>query len=60
MSKEYYLKTTREFWLTRKASRASLDNERANASPAEKAEIVEKLRSDITFLKSGKIILPKS
>ena len=60
MSKEYYLKDTREFWLTRKASRASLDKKRANASSAEKAEIAEKLRSDMTFLKSGEIILAKS
>lgn len=53
MSKEYYLKDTREFWLTRKASRASLDKKRANASLAEKAEITERLRSDMAFLKGG-------
>jgi len=51
---------SKEFWLARKASRASLDKKRANASFAEKAEIAEKLRSDMTFLKSGEIILPKS
>ena len=60
MSKEYYLKDTREFWRIRKASRASLDNERANVSFDEKAKTAEKLHSDMTFLKSGKIILPKS
>lgn len=49
---------SKEFWLARKASRASLDKKRANASFAEKAEIAEKLRSDMTFLKSGEIILP--
>ena len=60
MSKKYYLKDTREFWRICKASRASLDNERVNASFAEKAETAEKLHSDMTFLKSGKVILPKS
>ena len=55
MKKRYYLKDTREFWLTRKASRASLDKKRANASLAEKAESAEKLSSDMTFLKKGMI-----
>lgn len=60
MSKKYYLKDTKKFWYARKVSRAKLDDKRANASSDKKAEITKKLRSDITFLKKGRIIPHKS
>jgi len=59
MSETSYMKDTKKFWQACDKSRSALDKKRANASFTSKVKIVEKLRSDAAFLKSGKIVSPK-
>jgi hypothetical protein len=53
------MKDTKGFWQTREKARSALDKKRASVSLAEKAKIVEKLRADATFLKSGRVVSSK-
>lgn len=59
MTKTNYMKDTRKFWQARKKARSVLDRKRANVPFTEKVKVSEKLQSDTTFLKSGRIISSK-
>lgn len=59
MTKTTYMKNTRKLWQTREKARSVLDRKRANASPAEKIKVTEKLRADAAFLKSGRTVSSK-
>jgi hypothetical protein len=54
-----YTKDTKPFWQAREQSRSALDKKRSSASLSEKARISEKLRSDASFLKKGRIVSAK-
>lgn len=60
MTETNYVKNTRKFWQAREKARSALDRKRANASFDEKVKVSEKLHSDATFLKSGRIVSSKS
>jgi len=60
MTNGNYIQDTRKFWEERRKARKNLDRKRADASYSEKVTIAEKLRSDMVFLKSGRIINSKS
>jgi len=56
MTNTPYMKDTKKFWQAREQSRSTLDKKRSSASLSEKMGISEKLRSDASFLKSGRIV----
>ena len=58
MSGIVYKTDTKEFWRMRTEARAKLDAARANASRAEKNAVTRKVRADVAFLKTGKIVSP--
>ena len=60
MKETYYMKDTKRFWQAREKSRSALDKKRANTSFTSKVKIAAKLRSDAAFLKSGRVVTPKS
>ena len=59
MTNTPYMKDTKKFWQAREQSRSVLDRKRSNASLSEKITISEKLRSDASFLKSGRMASSK-
>ena len=59
MSDTTYMKDTKGFWQGRNEARAKLDAARSQASRAEKNAVKRKLRADVAFLKTGKIVAPK-
>jgi len=59
MTNTSYMKDTKNFWQTRKKARSALDKKRANVSLAEKERVLENLRADASFLKSGRIASSK-
>jgi len=56
----HYIKNTKKFWKKRNKARIALDKERAEASPAQKIEITERMRKDRLLFKSAKVIYTKS
>ena len=59
MAKIHYMKDTKAFWQEREKSRSALDKKRRNMSFSKKVKYLEKLRSDLDFLKSGRLVSPK-
>jgi len=60
MTNTSYTKDTKGFWQTREKARSTLDKKRASASLTEKERILENLRADAAFLKSGRMVSAKS
>jgi len=59
-NKGHYIINTKKFWKKRNKARIALDKERAEASPAQKIEITERMRKDCLLFKSAKVIYTKS
>lgn len=59
MTNTSYMKDTKKFWQTRKKARSALDKKRASVSLAEKERVLENLRADASFLKSGRMVSAK-
>ena len=53
------MKDTKKFWQAREKARSALDKKRANVSLVEKEKVLENLRADADFLKSGRMVLSK-
>jgi len=51
-----FVKDTKRFWREREQSRIALDVKRANAPPSEKKRIRAHIRSDIRFLRTGRLL----
>jgi hypothetical protein len=59
MNNIHYIKDTKKLWQAREKARSALDKKRANVSLAEKEKVLENLRADADFLKSGRIVPSK-
>lgn len=55
----HYMKNTKKFWQASEKARSALDKKRANVSLAEKEKVLENLRADANFLKSGRMVSSK-
>jgi len=59
MKSTTYLRDTKKFWAVHEKARSALDKKRENSSLNEKKAVAKKVRLDMTYLKTGKIISKK-
>ena len=60
MGKINYLKDTKKFWQERADARIVLDKKRECASDTARKKEAKQLKADSLFLKTGRVLSPKS